>query len=342
MQIRVNSRRWSAGALAHAALQSRLETNAIARPRDFMHTTRAATGHRPTIRRPPLPLVRSSACILPGLVLAAFAACAADRSPQVVPAADPTLPPPAGPALEAFSQKLPGSAFSFTMIPVPADPDRGIEAFWIGSTELTWEAFDVFVYRLDEDKDAPQGTDAATRPTKPYLPPDRGFGHEGYAAISMSYKNAAAFCEWLSKKSGRHWRLPTEKEWEYAATAGVNAPYPFGADDALLGEFAWFGANSDGKPHPVAGKTPNAWGIFDCCGNVAEWVDVPGGKPVTKGGNYLSTAPACSVAERAPYDPSWNRSDPQVPKSKWWLSDGPFVGFRVVCDPKPAPPAGAP
>ena len=55
----------------------------------------------------------------------------------------------------------------------------------------------------------------------------------------------------------------------------------------------------------------------------------PDGKPVTRGGGYADKAGDLECSVRAPQVPAWNRSDPQVPKSKWWLSDGPFVGFRV-------------
>jgi hypothetical protein len=65
-------------------------------------------------------------------------------------------------------------------------------------------------------------------------------------------------------------------------------------------------------------------------GNVAEWVTGRDGKPVTKGGSYLDGAEKLKVAAREPDNPAWNASDPQVPKSGWWLVDGPFVGFRVV------------
>ncbi len=230
------------------------------------------------------------------------------------------------------------------MIPIPADETKKIKPFWIGKTELTWEAFDVFVYRLDEGgPDAPlpdnmdPKSDAATRPTKPYLPPDRGFGHEGYAAISLSLHNATKFCEWLSEKSGKHYRLPTEDEWEHACRAGAPAEYEyhFGSDAAQLGEYAWFADNSEESPHPVATKKPNAWGLYDMHGNVGEWVVSRDGKRVVKGGRWDLGAPDAKITARSEQDHSWNITDPQIPKSKWWLSDGSYIGFRVVCDPEP-------
>lgn len=237
-------------------------------------------------------------------------------------------------AFAGFSQEIPEAAFSFEMVPIPGSPDGSITPFWMSATEVRWEAFDVYVYQLDEVEDATDGPDAVTRPSKPYLPPDRGFGHEEFAAISLTFKNAAEFCQWLSVKTGRRYRLPTEAEWEHAARAGGPAQAPGSADDLKL--HAWFEVNADGAPHPVGKLKPNAWGLYDMFGNVAEWCTGRDGKPITKGGSYRDTLDLLNVAARVAQTPAWNASDPQVPKSPWWLSDGPFVGFRIVCDPAPA------
>jgi formylglycine-generating enzyme required for sulfatase activity len=234
---------------------------------------------------------------------------------------------------KAFFQEIPSAAFKFELVPVPGSADGKIKPFYMGKTELTWEAFDVYVFSLDEGaKDVPADTDAVTRPTKPYLPPDRGFGHEGYAALSMSYKNAQGFCEWLSARSGRKYRLPTEAEWEAACRAGTKGTYGFVDDPARLADYAWFKENAEGKTHPVGRKLPGGYGLFDMQGNVAEWVTGEDGQPVLKGGSYRDAASALTVEARQPYDKGWNASDPQIPKSRWWLADAPFVGFRVVCE----------
>ena len=257
-----------------------------------------------------------------------------------------TAAPPADATRGAFKQPIPAAAFEFEMVPVPGDAARGIAPFHMSRTEMTWEAFDVFVYGLDRQKSDPnkpadpatgENSDAVTRPSKPYLPPDRGFGHEGYAAICVSFKNASEFCRWLSEKSGRSYRLPTAAEWEHACRAGTTTVYSFGDEPAKLAEYAWFEGNADGTTHPVASKKPNPWGLFDMHGNVAEWVVGPDGKPVTRGGSYRDDPGAVTSAASQPQKSSWNASDPQIPKSSWWLSDGPFVGFRVVCDSAEVP-----
>jgi formylglycine-generating enzyme required for sulfatase activity len=240
-----------------------------------------------------------------------------------------------------FKQAIPSAAYAIDMLPVPGDESSGggIKPFWISKCEITWDAFDVYIYRLDEEQATQPATatdsktpDAVTRPTKPYLPPDRGFGHEGFAAITMSHHNAGEFCKWLSAKSGRHYRLPTEQEWEYACRAGSGGAYSCGEDVAALMEYAWLKDNADFAPHEVGKKKPNAWGLCDMHGNVAEWVDGRDGQPVLKGGSYRDRAEKLRIDARVPNDPAWNASDPQIPKSQWWLADGPFVGFRIVCD----------
>ena len=83
---------------------------------------------------------------------------------------------------------------------------------------------------------------------------------------SVSWVDVALFLERLNARDSRHaWRLPTEAEWEYACKAGD-------AHEAGLGTIAWYKANSDNQTQPVATKGPNAWGLYDMQGNVAEWV----------------------------------------------------------------------
>lgn len=255
-----------------------------------------------------------------------------------------TAPAAGKPAdLAAYEESIPKAAFKIAMVPIPANKERNIGPFWMAATELTWDAFDVYVYRLDEEdggEAVESGTQGATRPTKPYLPPDRGLGHSGFATISISYRNAQTFCEWLSEKTGKHYRLPTAEEWEYAALAGATGDYSFG-DAENADSAAWYLDNSDSRPRPVGRKAPNAWGLYDMHGNVAEWVKGPDGKGCIKGGSYLDPIEDLTATACKPNDPAWNAGDPNIPKSKWWLTDGPFIGFRIVCDPNPRPASNA-
>ncbi len=294
---------------------------------------------------------------VPQIVAALGGIPCAEAQTHEPPPATPTASTPKPPDAKAadpgpFKQDIPAAAFAFDMLPIPGDATKNIKPFYLSKTEITWEAFDVFIYRLDEPESkstpatsAAPPADAITRPTKPYIPPDRGFGHEGFAAIGMSHHSAATFCAWLSAKSGRHYRLPTEAEWEHACLAGAKGPLPFD-DAAKLPDYAWCESNSADTTHPVAKKLPNAWGLHDMLGNVAEWCDAPDGAGAVRGGSYLDSADDIRPTTRSPNKPAWNASDPQVPKSKWWLANATHIGFRIVCDsPDPVnikPPAQGP
>lgn len=129
---------------------------------------------------------------------------------------------------------------------------------------------------------------------------------------SVSWKDAQEFCLKLSQKEGATYRLPSEAEWEYACRAGETDPAPASALDAV----AWYAPNADGAAHAVGSKRPNAWGLFDTLGNVAEWtLDAYGPYPraaeatdpagpaagstrVVRGGSWRGFAPALRCAAR--------------------------------------------
>jgi formylglycine-generating enzyme required for sulfatase activity len=271
---------------------------------------------------------------------------------------------------------------TFDMVPIPggkfvmgspdAEPGRNadegarheveIAPFWMGKYEVTWNEFDLWQPRADgepgtkpdrELTDFERNADAVTRPTRPHVPMDFGMGKDGFPAISMTQLAAKTYCKWLSAKTGRYYRLPTEAEWEYACRAGTTTAYSFGDDPAKLGEYAWSFDNSDDKYHKVGKKKPNPWALYDMHGNVCEWTldqYVPAGyqesagklsvNPIVipkklypqavRGGAWTSDAPALRSAARLGSGKDWKEQDPNLPQSIWYFTDAQFLGFRLV------------
>ena len=106
-----------------------------------------------------------------------------------------------------------------------------------------------------------------------YSPPDFGRGRGNRPVINVSWNDIQPYLRWLSKVTGKPYRLLSEAEWEYAARAGSQTSYSFGNDPKELDRYAWFDENSGGKTHPVGEKLPNAFGLHDMNGNVLEWTD---------------------------------------------------------------------
>lgn len=236
-----------------------------------------------------------------------------------------------------------------------------IAPFWMGKYEITWDLFELFMEReIDINKpDKVEGSevildvDAVSGATQPYIDMSLGMGTEGYPAIGMTQLSATKFCEWLSAMTGNFYRLPTEAEWEYACRAGTKTAYSFGDFPANLDIYGWYQDNSKGSYHKVGQKKPNPWGLFDMHGNVSEWtldqyipsvyskrarktVSNPHVIPTktyprtVRGGAWTDKPDRLRSASRRPSSKQWKKRDPQIPKSLWWHTDAPFVGFRVV------------
>ena len=117
--------------------------------------------------------------------------------------------------------------------------------------------------------------------------------NESAAVAYVSWYEAKRYAAWLSKMTGKHYRLPTEAEWEYAARGGTDTIYSWGDNPAIAAQYAWMASNAHGFVHTRGLLQPNGYGLFDMAGNVAEWC-LDAAAP-----NY-SGAP--SVADRAVED----------------------------------------
>jgi sulfatase modifying factor 1 len=256
---------------------------------------------------------------------------------------------------------IPGGSFSMGSKDGNADekPIHQVKLapFWMSKVEVTWDIFEPFLYKDFEVENsvAPISAqvDAVARPTKPYLDMTFGMGKQNQPAIAMTQYNAIQFCKWLYTRTGVFYRLPTEAEWEYACKAGSKTDYAYGNDPKQLGDYAWYSANSDKKTHQVGLKKPNAWGLFDMHGNVAEWtydqyvpefyaknsnkeIENPVAIAdklyplVVRGGSYEDNPKELRATARRASEQAWKQIDPQIPKSNWWFPEAPFVGIRLV------------
>ncbi|MHC4506415.1 MAG: SUMF1/EgtB/PvdO family nonheme iron enzyme, partial [Planctomycetota bacterium] len=153
--------------------------------------------------------------------------------------------------------------------------------FYIGRYEITRGQFAAFV------KATKYRTEAERAGKSPGLEPDGSWSNvagvswrnplafsqtDDHPVIYVSWNDVKAFCEWLADRARLTVRLPTEGEWEYACRAGTTSTWSFGDDERGLGEHAWYKKNSAMRTHPVGGKKPNPWGLYDVHGNVWEWV----------------------------------------------------------------------
>ena len=276
-----------------------------------------------------------------------------------------------------YTEKIDAKA-EFDMVPIPGgtylmgspENEQGrndnegpqhpvtVKPFWMAKCEITWDEYDIFWEnrpkgpppRPDLSKKPDKLPDAITSPTPPYDDPTFGYGKKGFPVIAVTHNAAMEYCRWLSLKTGKAYRLPTEAEWEWACRAGTTTD-----DLTKLDEHAWYEKNSGDMPHPVGKKKPNAWGLHDIHGNVAEWcldsyqkdfystfpkdklTVMPVRLPtedrypnVVRGGSWNDGPEKIRSAIRRASDKTWLKRDPQRPQSIWWMTDADWVGFRVV------------
>ena len=200
--------------------------------------------------------LRNDARAAASALLLLFAArCASTPGAASSPAAaPPPPPPPSRPAVSAETL----ARLDARMARIPAGSARParkgekpspIAPFWIGKYEVTqaeWKAV------MGRNPSSVKGDD---------LP-----------VTNVSFPEAKRFIERLNAAAGEDvYRLPKRREWEYACHAGKPGRFPWGNDESGLDRHAWWGKNSGEEPHPVGGKLPNAWGLYDMIGNASEW-----------------------------------------------------------------------
>jgi formylglycine-generating enzyme required for sulfatase activity len=163
---------------------------------------------------------------------------------------------------------------------------------------------------------------------------DPNFNHPRQPVVAVSWFEAVRYCEWLSQISGRHYRLPSEAEWEYAARGGVEGRlFPWGDDPPQsMPDYArrWLHG-----PEPVAQYPPNAFGLYDICENVHEWCSdwfdasyyavspernpagpENGQRKSSRGGSWRHHVKVARCAARSSIPPEFQYAD---------------YGFRVAC-----------
>jgi formylglycine-generating enzyme required for sulfatase activity len=315
--------------------------------------------------------------------------------------------PTSGPSVQVeqgfmvpYMVTIPGTEVSFEMIPIPGgtfllgspeeEPGRSddegpqvsvtVDPMWVAKTEVTWAQYKPFMqlYGIFKEFES-QGkrvvtdenrVDAITAPTELYDPTFTFEFGEGPSqpAVTMTQYAAQQFTKWLSRTTGEQFRLPTEAEWEYAARGGSSTAYGFDQSAEELGDYAWYFDNADAASPEVGTKKPNAFGLHDMHGSVAEltinqytedgyasfqgksaplrafdvvvWPE-SASPIVARGGSWEMDADRLrSAARLASDDEAWKEEDPNFPRSPWWFTSDPSrgVGFRLFRSYKPMQP----
>jgi formylglycine-generating enzyme required for sulfatase activity len=255
-----------------------------------------------------------------------------------------------------------------------------VRPFFMAEVETTWSAYwSFYAATMSEGRTPPERVyannsnplvDAISGPTPPFGFPDQGWGYGERPAITLTHYAAETYCLWLSKQTGKRYRLPTEAEWEYAARGGTTGAYFFSGDPReysdhgfwrrfisartdSIGTYIIYNKNSHNRTQEPSMVRSNPFGLRNMLGNVMEYcadrydaeaygkgglvVSDPlvsvGEEWVVRGGHYGSDASEVRVSSRDhSRHEQWLRTDPQQPKSIWWYSDIRGIGFRVVCE----------
>ena len=250
-----------------------------------------------------------------------------------------------------------------------------VSRFFMAKIEVSWDEYLEFFKATSsqgrKEAEVNKDVDAISGPTPPWGAPDQGWGKGSRPAITMTWKSANTYCQWLSKVTGKKYRLPTEAEWEYAARGGTKTPYffegnpkdytsegffkkIFGADTTTINSYVAYKANSSSQTFEPGSVKANPFGLKNMLGNVYEFCSdyysptayaaykkgainpkgpKRGQEHVIRGGSFKSDARDVRCAARDfTKTKEWLVTDPQMPKSVWWYSDCVDIGFRVVCE----------
>ena len=240
-------------------------------------------------------------------------------------------------------------------VTAPDDRPISIAPFWMCKTEVRHVEYKVYQEDWgetypgapkEEQRDKEGIYDCVTGPSPDAFVlsglarTDTNLDHRSPMSV-VNVRNAQTFTFWLSQRTGHIVRLPTEAEWLHAALGGRETLYP--ADWEL--EVVHAPTQDDGYTlDHVGSRRANPYGIHDLLGNVGEWVlggwsDTPLAPlrhaehrydGLLVGGCYADTIVPGPTWPRAKLIPGWQKTDPQVPKSSWFLSDGNHTGFRVI------------